>query len=47
LERESQIMVDKLTTVRRVNLGQRLGQVDVKTMTAVGQSIGVFLGMGR
>lgn len=47
LERESQIMVDKLTTVRRTNLGQRVGQVDAKTMTAVEQSLAVFLGMGR
>lgn len=47
LERESQIMVDKLTTVRRANLGQRLGQIDAKTMTAVEQSLAVFLGLGR
>lgn len=40
-------MVDKLTTVRRANLGQRLGQVDTKTMTAVEQSLVVFLGLGR
>lgn len=26
LERESQVMVDKLTTVRRSNLGQRIGR---------------------
>ncbi|WP_371875969.1 type II toxin-antitoxin system PemK/MazF family toxin [Pseudarthrobacter sp. SSS035] len=44
---ESQIMVDKLTTVRRANLGQRLGQIDAKTMTAVEQSPAVFLGLGR
>ncbi|WP_258805119.1 type II toxin-antitoxin system PemK/MazF family toxin [Pseudarthrobacter sp. NS4] len=46
LERESQIMVDKLTTVRRANLGQRVGQVDAKTMAAVEQSLAVFLGLG-
>jgi mRNA interferase MazF len=47
LERASQIMVDKLTTVRRVNLGQRIGRIDSKTMVAVEQSLAVFLGLGR
>ncbi len=46
LERVSQIMVDKLTTVRRVNLGQRMGRVDAKTMVAVEQSLAIFLGLG-
>ena len=47
LESVSQIMVDKLTTVRRANLGQRMGRVDAKTMVAVEQSLAVFLGLGR
>jgi len=47
LERVSQIMVDKLTTVRRTNLGDRVGRVDAKTMVAVEQSLAVFLGLGR
>jgi mRNA interferase MazF len=47
LERVSQIMVDKLTTVRRANLGQRIGRIDAKTMVAVEQSLAVFLGLGR
>ncbi|ALV40609.1 growth inhibitor PemK [Pseudarthrobacter sulfonivorans] len=47
LERVSQIMVDKLTTVRRANVGQRMGRVDAKTMVAVEQSLAVFLGLGR
>ncbi|MCO4238648.1 MULTISPECIES: type II toxin-antitoxin system PemK/MazF family toxin [Micrococcaceae] len=47
LERVSQIMVDKLTTVRRANLGLRMGRVDAKTMVAVEQSLAVFLGLGR
>lgn len=46
LERVSQIMVDKLTTVRRANLGQRMGRVDAKTMVAVEQSLAIFLGLG-
>ncbi|MFC9351583.1 type II toxin-antitoxin system PemK/MazF family toxin [Arthrobacter sp. NPDC057013] len=47
LDRVSQIMVDKLTTVRRSNLGRRVGRVDSKTMVAVEQSLAVFLGLGR
>ena len=47
LERVSQITVDKLTTVRRANLGQRIGRIDSTTMVAVEQSLAVFLGFGR
>jgi len=47
LERVSQIMVDKPTTVRRANLGQRIGRIDSTTMVAVEQSLAVFLGFGR
>ena len=47
LELVSQIMVDKLTTVRRASLGRRIGRVDAKTMVAVEQSLAVFLGLGR
>ncbi|MEO3932324.1 type II toxin-antitoxin system PemK/MazF family toxin [Micrococcaceae bacterium Sec7.4] len=46
LERVSQIMVDKLTTVRRASLGQRMGRVDAKTMVAVEQSLAILLGLG-
>ncbi len=46
LERVSQIMVDKLTMVRRASLGQRVGRVDAKTMVAVEKSLAVFLGLG-
>lgn len=44
LSHVSQIMVDKLTTVRRVNVGSRMGRVDSETMVAVEQSLAVFLG---
>jgi mRNA interferase MazF len=47
LDRVSQIMVDKLTTVRRANLGQRIGRMDSATMVAVEQSLAVFLGLAR
>lgn len=45
LEQESQIMVDKLTTVRRAHLGQRIGRIDSAAMVAVEQSLAVFLGL--
>ena len=45
LETISQIMVDKLTTVRRANLGQRVGRVDAKTVVVVEQSLAIFLGL--
>lgn len=47
LDRMSQIMVDKLTTVRRSNLGQRIGRIDSQTMVTVEQSLAVFLGLAR
>ena len=47
LKRVSQIMMDKLTTVRRANPGQRIGRIDSTTMVAVEQSLAVFLGLGR
>ena len=46
-ERVSQIMVDKLTTVRRANLGRRVGRIDSQTMVSVEQSLAVFLGLAR
>jgi len=47
LDRPSQIMIDKLTTVRRLNVGQRIGRVDSEMMVAVEQSLAVFLGLAR
>lgn len=47
LDRASQIMVDKLTTVRRSNLGQRIGRIDSATMVSVEQSLAVFLGLAH
>jgi mRNA interferase MazF len=47
LQQVSQIMVDKLATVRRSNLGERIGRIDSRTMGAVEQSLVVFLGLGR
>jgi mRNA interferase MazF len=41
----SQIMVDKATTVPRVKLGARIGQVDEVTMQAVKEALRGFLGL--
>jgi len=41
----SQIMVDKATTVPRVKLGARIGQVDGATMQAVDAAMRGFLGL--
>ncbi|WP_263406474.1 type II toxin-antitoxin system PemK/MazF family toxin [Pseudarthrobacter sulfonivorans] len=40
-------MVDKLTTVRRANLGRRVGRIDSETMVSMEQSLAVFLGLAR
>jgi mRNA interferase MazF len=39
----SQIMVDKATTVPRVKLGARIGQVDAATMQAIDEALRGFL----
>jgi mRNA interferase MazF len=41
----SQIMVDKVTTVPRVKLGPRMGQVDEATMQSVNEAMRGFLGL--
>jgi mRNA interferase MazF len=44
LRKESQIMVDKITTTRRERLGSVIGRVDNDVMIAVDRSLAVFLG---
>ena len=41
----SQIMVDKATTVPRVKVGERIGQVDATTLQAVDDALRGFLGL--
>jgi mRNA interferase MazF len=38
-------MVDKLTTVARSKLGNRLGRLDTKDMERLSQAVIVFLGL--
>ena len=42
----SQIMVDKLTTVRRDRVGREIGRLDDRTMTLVGRAVTLWLGIG-
>ena len=43
LEKQSQVMVDKITTVPRSRIGSRIGRVDEATMEAVNQALRGFL----
>jgi mRNA interferase MazF len=43
LRKVSQVMVDKITTVPRSKLGQRIGSVEASTLHAVNQAIKGFL----
>jgi mRNA interferase MazF len=41
----SRLMVDKITTVRRAKLGERIGALDDATLVALNRSMIVFLGI--
>jgi mRNA interferase MazF len=45
LRKSSQIMVDKLMTVRRERVGEPFGRLDVETMLALNRSVELFLGL--
>ncbi|MBI4213676.1 MAG: type II toxin-antitoxin system PemK/MazF family toxin [Chloroflexi bacterium] len=44
LDGPSRLMVDKITTVRRTRLGNRLGRLDDDDMLKLNQAVLVFLG---
>jgi mRNA interferase MazF len=46
LNRLSRLMVDKITTVPKNTLGDRIGHLDVKDMERVEQAVLIFLGLG-
>jgi len=46
LEAHSQIMIDKVITMRRDKIGRRIGRLDDETMLAVNRSLTLFLGLG-
>ena len=45
LKERSNLMVDKITTVRRDSLGERIGELDEQDMTRLGRAVMVFLGL--
>jgi len=45
LDKRSQVMVDKATTVPRAKIGSRFGKVDGPTLQAVNQALRGFLGI--
>lgn len=47
LERDSEVMVDKLTTVRRSNVQTRVGRLTAEQLTEVERSLMTFLGLAR
>ncbi|NKD45999.1 type II toxin-antitoxin system PemK/MazF family toxin [Haematospirillum jordaniae] len=46
LRKTSQIMVDKVMTVRRDKVGEAFGRLDDKTMVSVNRALALFLGFG-
>ncbi|PWJ27310.1 mRNA interferase MazF [Branchiibius hedensis] len=47
LERDSAVMVDKVTTVRRTNVHHRLGRLSTENLVEVERALLVFLGLAR
>jgi mRNA interferase MazF len=45
LRRASQLMVDKITTVPKTKLGQRIGKLDDEDMIRLNRAVLVFLGL--
>jgi|SRR5277367_6351551 len=45
LKRESRLMVDKITTVPRLRLGDRVGRLDADDMVRLNRAMTVFLGL--
>ena len=45
LRSTSRLMVDKLTTVQKAKLGERIGRLDDEDMVRLNQAMTVFLGM--
>lgn len=47
LDRESDVMVDKLTTVRRANVTSRVGRLSTHQLAEVERAMMAFLGLAR
>ena len=46
LTRNSWVMIDKVTTIRKANLGQHLGDIDTETLHQIERLLLVYLGIG-
>lgn len=47
LDRECYLMVDKLNTIRRDKLGERVGALSAREMGSLDRAMAVFLGLAR
>lgn len=47
LRAPSSLMVDKITTVSKAKLSDRIGRLDAEDIVRLKQAIAVFLGLGR
>ena len=47
LHRDSDVMIDKLTTVRRKNVQSRVGRLTSEQLVEIERSLMVFLGLAR
>lgn len=47
LRRPSQVMIDKVVTVKRDKVGQTFGRIDAETLVAVERCLAVFLGIAK
>jgi len=47
LEKDSDVMIDKLTTVRRQNVAARIGRLSASQLAEVERAMLVFLGLAR
>jgi len=45
LRRESRLMVDKITTVPKAKLGERVGRLDAEDIVRLNRAVLVFLGL--
>jgi mRNA interferase MazF len=47
LQKRSQVMIDKATTVKRGKIGHPIGRLDANTMVEVERCLAVFLGIAK
>jgi mRNA interferase MazF len=47
LKRNSRLMVDKITTVPKVRVGDRIGQLDAEDLMRLNRAMTVFLGLAN